>query len=197
MPLINLIQEQRLAIKRDERKSRSYFFAFAGIGVLSAMGFFAQMIETDALDGKEKTLQAEIQRVRPLLNQIQANERAYNDMSPKVSTLEDAQASTARWDRVLDHLAKQTPAKVWLTAIRCTAPDPEKPVAVTFTGLAPSQDPIGEYILRLQNSSDLEEVNLKYTQEKIVQQEQGIEFEIDANIADSAQKKDAVKQEGQ
>ncbi len=196
MPFINLIQEQRLSVKRSERKARSYFFGFVGIGVLSVGAYLALLLQTDLLKGDESRLEGQIQRAQPYIAQIEDNEKQYDLMSPRVKTLEDAQLITARWDRILTHLSKQTPDHTWVTAVRCVAGDPEKPIAVSFVGMASAQEPIGEFILRLQNSADLEDVQLKYTQEKTVNQAKGVEFEIGANIAGSA-KKDAVKKEEQ
>ena len=54
---------------------------------------------------------------------------------------------------------------------------------------AAAQEPIGEFILRLQGCPDLEGVNLKYATEKIVQDSKGTEFQIDAGIAGTAVEK--------
>lgn len=197
MPLINLIQEQRLAVKRDETRARSYFFGFVGIGILSVGGYLSLLLETDHLQGQEMKMKADIQRVKPLLAQKDANDKQYQELSPRVKTLGDAQLITARWDRLLTHLSKQTPEHTWMTGLRCTATDPEKPIAISFIGVGTSQEPIGELILRLQNSPDLEEVQLKYTQEKMINLDRAVEFEVDANIAGTADKKDAVKKEAQ
>ena len=197
MPLINLIQEQRLAVKRDETRARSYFFGFIGIGILSVGGYLSLLLETEHLQGQEMKMNADIQRVKPLLAQKDANDKQYQDLSPRVKTLGDAQLITARWDRLLNHLSKQTPEHTWMTGLRCTATDPEKPIAISFIGIGTSQEPIGELILRLQNSQDLEEVQLKYTQEKMINMDRAVEFEIDADIAGTADKKDAVKKEAQ
>lgn len=197
MPLINLIQEQRLAIRRDETRARSYFFAFVGLGVLSVGGYLATLLETDHLGVEEMQIKAQIQKIKPLIAQIDANDEKYSELSPRVKTLEDAQLFTARWDRILNHLSTQTPPHTWLTAVRCTAADPDKPISVAFIGMAEAQEPIGEFILRLQNSQDLENTQLKYTQEKMVNQSKGIEFEIDSDVAGSAEVKDAVKKEAQ
>jgi len=197
MPLINLIQEQRLAAKRDETRARSYFFGFVGIGILSVGGYLTLLLQTELLQGQEMKMRAEIQKVKPLLAQKDANDKQFQELSPRVKTLEDAQLITARWDRLLTHLSKQTPAHTWVTGMRCTASDPEKPITVSFVGVGTSQVPVGEFILRLQNSTDLENVQLKYTQDKIINLEHAVEFEIDADIAGSVDKKDTVKKEAQ
>lgn len=195
MPLINLIQEQRLATKRSERQARSYFFAFVGVAAMSSVGYLGLLLETESMQSQESKLNAQLQRLRPLTTQIEANEKQYGELSPRIKTLEDAQLYTARWDRVLKHLSHQTPDHTWLSAVRCMATDPQKPVSMSVFGMSLAQEPIGEFILRLQNSTDLDNVQLKYTQEKIVNMAKGIEFEVDMDIAGSIEQKQAVKQE--
>lgn len=197
MPFINLIQEQRLAARRDERRTRSAFIAFIGVSSLTTLGYLGLLLETESLDSKERTLTAQLQRLKPLMSQIDANEKKFTELGPRIKTLGDAREYTARWDRVLRHLSHQTPAHTWLTAVRCVGADPQKPVSVSVFGMATSQEPIGEFILRLQNSTDLEKVQLKYTQEKAINNAKGIEFEIDADLANSIDQPQTVKQEQQ
>jgi len=197
MPFINLIQEQRLAIRRAERKARSFFYAFAAIGVVSGGSYLTLLAETQIQRSKQTHYKEQIATITPLLAEIKANEDSYSELSPRVKTLGDAAGYTARWDRILAHLATQTPPHTWLTAIRGVAADPTKPVTVMFVGVADGQPPIGEFMMRLQNAPDLESVNLKYTQEKLVNQQKGTEFEVDADLAGSAEQVVALKKEGQ
>ncbi|MBI1755601.1 MAG: PilN domain-containing protein [Fimbriimonas ginsengisoli] len=194
MPYINLIQEQRLAVQNRERKARTFFLAFAVLGTASTLGFLTLFVESEVAQIEAVRLKSHIERTEPIVRQIEQQNAAFDSVSPKVKTLEDAQAITARWDRVLNHLAHQTPAEAWLTTVRSVAPDPTKPVNITFGGIAPAQEPVGEFILRLQNLPDLLDVNLKFTQEKIINQGRGIEFEINTNLADSADPAEVPKE---
>ena len=189
MPLINLIQEQRLAIKRAERKSRAFFLAFACSTVASvgAYGFLAY--QSEALGNQASKLRAERQRNEPLMKQIEANKKEYGQLSPRLKTLEDAQATSARWSRILQHIAQNTPKATWLTALRVLSTDPTKPINISLVGMAPGQEPISEFIMRMQNCNDLEGVTPKYTQEKLVQTSKAIEFEVTADIVGTADQK--------
>ena len=168
MPLINLIQEQRLAIKRAERTARAYFLSFACTAVASVGAYGFVLYQSETLENQAAKLRAERQRNEPLMKQIEANLKEYGELSPRLNTLVGAQEVSARWGRVMQHIAQNTPPNAWLTAMRVTASDPTKPISVSFVGVAPAQEPIGEFILRVQNCKDLEAVNLKYTQEKLV-----------------------------
>lgn len=195
MPLINLIQEQRYSLKRGEAKARSLFLGFVGVTGLSVLMFGLLYFETDAARREASQLKANVKKVEPIVKAIDADELAYSQMSPRVKTLEDAQAITNKWVGILDHLATQTPKNTWLTSIRCSASDGTKPISVSFAGLSDKQDLVGELILRLQNSPHLENVSLRYTQEKVIEKGTGIEFEISVDIADSIELKEKPKEE--
>ena len=198
MPFINLIQEQRLAIRRDETRARAFLYAFGGVAGLSVLAISGLFIQSEALKADENRLKVELQKIKPMNEQIAKINTTYNDLHPRVTTLQDAQTITHRWDNILTHLTTQTPNKIWLTAVRCTASDPEKPVTISLTGIADAQEPVGEFILRLQNLEDLENIQLRFTQEKIAASFKGTEFQLDTDIKDSAEKKkDDVKKEGE
>lgn len=186
MPFINLIQEQRQTVRREERRSRSLLMglALAVGGVVATYGFIA--FESQSLKGEKARLMSELQSVNPIMAKIDEANRSSALFEPKVKTLEDAQLITDRWGRILKHLATQTPVDAWLTTIRCTASDPAKPILLTFSGLAKAQGPVGEFILRLQTCDDLDKVSLHFTNERTVGETKGTEFEIGAELAGSA-----------
>lgn len=189
MPWINLIQEQTLLERANARKARMFLFAFAGaFGVsVTAVGFLT--FQLDTLNGEVSRLNAKTQRVAPLIRQVDDSKNELAVMGPKLTTLEDAQKTSARWSRILEHLTRQTPPQTWLTTMRCTVTDPTKPINVTLAGLSFRQELVGEFILRLQGCTDLENVALKFTQEKMISTTRNIEFEVSADIAGTAEAK--------
>jgi len=189
MPLINLIQEQRVLARKNETKARMLFFSFVGVAAVSVVSFGYFMFQTDALMKEEATLQAQTQKMQPVITQIETNERAFSTLQPRLRTLEDAIASTDKWTGILNHLLVQTPQNMWLTGIRTTGADPTKPISVSFIGLSAKQQLVGEFIMRLQNCKTLENVSLKYTQEKIVDRGTGIEFEVNADVVGTVEEK--------
>jgi len=182
LPFINLIQDKRLEAKRLDQKSRVMFLAFGSSIAVSILGFGFLAVENFSKRAQADQLSAELQQIAPLQRQIDADTKASQALQPRLTTLQNAQTITASWSHVLEHIAHQTPAEVWLTAINSTAQDPTKPVQATFVGEAVSQAPISEYVFRLQNSQFLDAVNLKYTQEKDLANTKSTDFEIDANV---------------
>src|SRR5690348_6167659 len=136
MPFINLIHEQRVAAERADRKSKLFFLAFVGV-MLSSVGAFSLVTFDKAkVHDAEAALNDQIERAKPLIAQTSANTMETNKLTPRLKTLQDAQADTQRWDRVLNYLTTQTPPQAWLTSVRCNAGDPKKPINVTFQGVA-------------------------------------------------------------
>ncbi len=197
MPLINLIQEQRIAAKRAEGATRTAFFGFAvtAVTVVGAYGFV--LFQTESGQATEAKLRSEQQKVAPIASQIAKLEAEYSTLEPRTKTLEDAQGASDRWLRILTHLKTQTPKTTWLTTLRATAADPSKPTLLTLSGAGAAQEPIAEFILRTQNAADLDNVALKYTQERISGKAHAIDFEVTADVKGTAVEtiKDATKKE--
>lgn len=189
MPFINLIQEHVLAAKREQKRARVALFCFVAATTLAvgANGFC--MIEADHLDTQIAKLKGDGRKNAPMIEQIEANHRELLDLSPRLQTLGNAQVMTKRWGTILEHLSTQTPPGTWLTGMRSQSSDPTKPLQTSFQGLSSGQDLVGELILRLQSCTELENVNLKFTQEKIVANGKGIEFDVQADIAGTAEAK--------
>lgn len=197
MPFINLIQEQRQEARRNESRARMFFLSFVGSLVMSlgVLGFL--MYEHEMLKVEESGLRNKAQKLQPLVKRIETNQADYAELAPRLTTLENAQLATGHWSRILDHLTRQTPNETWLTAIRCVAPDPSKPIEITFAGLSTRQELIGDFMLRLQSCPDLANVQLRFTQEKLSSYGRNIEFEINADVQGSAEEsKPEIKKEG-
>ncbi|MCC7229567.1 MAG: PilN domain-containing protein [Fimbriimonadaceae bacterium] len=197
MPLINLIQEQRLARRRNEGKARTFFFVFVGSAVASLGGFGYFFLQSEGLAREKTQLEAQIAKSAPLVKQIEEYQAQYGQLAPRLKTLEDAQLVSNRWGRILTHIATQTPSPTWLTALRVQGSDAAKPINLSVQGVSPNQEPISEFILRLQNSKDLENVGLKYSQEKMMQRTKAVEFEVTADIVGTAEAKPKEEKEGE
>lgn len=195
MPQINLIQEQRLALRAQERQARGFLFALAGAFGASVVAFGFLLYQGDQLASEESRLKARAQTVAPLVSEISDLKAKVSDLGPRLTTLGTAQETTAKWSRILAHLTQHTPPSTWLTGIRCSASDPTKPIQVVFTGMSAKQELVGEFILRLQGCSDLEKVELKFTQEKVASTTRSLEFELTSDIVGSADEKKIKKEE--
>lgn len=198
MPLINLIQDQRLVAKKNERTARVFFMSFAISGALSVLSFGSLLIMKESVQNEASDLRVKAQKIQPIVDEIDATNREYSKLAPRVTTLTGAQETSTRWNRVLDHLAVHTPTETWLTNLRAMQTDPKSPVTLNFQGLSKRQELIGEFILRLQGSADLTNVGLKYTQEKPAAVGSQLEFEVSGELEGTADEKERneTKKEG-
>lgn len=198
MPLINLIESQLIAVSKERQKVRVSKMIL--IGTSSIMGLIYVVVAGQALslNLEVNTIEEKIKKLKPIIDQIDTLKAEHNTLAPKLQTLTDARNLTSKWAGLMDHLTRNTPPDVWLTQVRAVSTEPDKPIHVTFNGIGKTQTNASETLLRFQNSTVLESVNLGGTTEKLLEKNVGYEFEISADIVDTAEKKkDSEKKEGE
>lgn len=193
MPLINIIFEERAAVRKSAAQRRLMTGFALGAGALSVGVVLTLLLQVESLGGEERRLQAEVDKMEPILKMIAATQDQYNVLNPRLTTLQDAAVVTQRWTRILDHVSKSCPEAVWLTSMRCNQNSEEEPVRVEVQGLGPTQESISDLILRLQSCMDLENVQLKYTQAEVKEKERYIKFEISGEVVGTAKPKPVEK----
>lgn len=195
MPMINLIQEQRLAAAQNDKRSRALFMSFVASAMLglAATGFL--FLQAESKQSEVANLTRRVDKLEPVLEKISANEKVLNIMAPKLATLSDAKDLNQRWSKILDFLTRNTPEGLWLTALRCSQTDPNDPVQLTVQGLSLSQDAVGDLLLRLKSSEDLfERADLKFTQEENVETGR-IKFELIGHVTGTGAPKPKAKKD--
>ncbi len=191
MPFVNLIQEQRLEAQARERTLKTGLSVTMAIGVicLCSTGFF--MFDSIRLNLLAGSLEQKKAQLEPMMKELEANKTELSKLEPRLQTLTSATTFSKSWNRILEHLATNTPDEAWLSAVKTFQSDPKTPIEVTFNGVSTTQETVGQFMLNLQASEDLENVNLKYTQPKMVEGgKQQFEFEITASIKGSGQAED-------
>lgn len=189
MPLINLIETQILSQRREDSQLRISKYTFFGAAGLMVVSYFALVAQGVGLSSQQNEIEAKLKKLKPLQEEIDGFKKEQSVLEPKLQTLTSARVLTSRWANLMGHLSVNTPSDVWLTSFRSTAPDPEKPIHITFNGVGKTQSDVGEMMKRTQNSFDLESVNLVGSQEKPFEKVTGMEFEIAGDIVDTAEKK--------
>lgn len=189
MPIVNLIQEQRNAVKQREQQVRMLFVGILAVGAISFLtaGFFT--FETVRLHVRANALEKKKEELQPKMDQVVANEEALALLQPRLASLESATVSTEKWSSLLGHLTTNTPDGVWLTGVNALPPTNTTGVVIALTGLSMSQEAVGVYILRLEAAPELENVTLKYTQEKTGPEGNWTQYEISAVLAGTAPEK--------
>jgi len=195
MPIINLIQEQRLQAARQEQRTRIAFLTFVGAASLAAFGYGIIFYERSSLQSEISRQTEELNKTKPVVDQIDKINADMSQLKPRLDSLTDASKQTDTWAHILTNLQTQTPAATWLTGLQSTGSDKAKPIQVTLMGSAFAQEPIAEFVLRVQNDPDLENVALHFTQQKKAANGATIDFEIGGDIAGTADQK-TTKQKG-
>ena len=196
MPLINLIHEQRQLVRQRERKVRVLLLATIGLGTFAFLssGYFLfnaarYQVMVGALESKKRALD-------PLIKRLKANELDQRVLEPKLTTLTNATKATDQWYKLMNHLVVNVPPTVWLTNIKTTtATDKDGGVSLVFGGYSLSHDEVGEFLLRLETCPELEGVTLRFSQERAVEKDKMLEFEISAFLAGSKNTKKIKEKE--
>lgn len=163
MPVLNLIYEQRLRVRQEERKTRAFFLSFVGSAGVSALAFLVLQVDLSNTRTAQDTVQKRIDKMKPMLKQIEQNKKDYDELSPFVKALGEARDNTNRWSRFLTHLSKQSPNGLYLTAMRSAQSESTKPVTVSIMGNSKDNQSVGEFLLRIANSFDVEQARFQNT----------------------------------
>ena len=125
-------------------------------------------------------LDAQIAKLQPVVKEIEQYESATAQLAPKLKLLGEAKDRTMRWYNSLDRLTQSLAASTYLTRIS-TSGETDTGIKISLDGISPTQERVGETMLRLQTIPDFENVDLAFTRKTGVQEE-GLEFEIGANL---------------
>ena len=160
MPNINLIAERRAEKRRMERLSKQLFYAMgASLAILVSVGSYLMTARFKQM-GDVADADHRMDKVRPIIDEIDRVKKETSDKQPKVATLERARFDTLRWTLLFQAVAQSLPKDVWLTTIG--APEGE-PIVVSLSGSAPSQAIAGQVALNLKSKPLFERVELLST----------------------------------
>ncbi len=186
MPFINLIEEQRSLIRAREKRARLFFMTFSGASIAGVVAFAGLFLQTERVNMKISSANKVMTRIQPVLNEIGANDKKLSELSPRLTTLEDAQTATRRWSKLLTYLVTNSPERMWLTQIKCNGTNPYEPVVVAFSGVSNTLEDIGNFQLRLKALDSVTEPKLKFTQPDPMSGPGAIKFELNAQVVGSA-----------
>lgn len=143
-----------------EALTRQLFFGFS----LSVAGFVAVgsylLTQRIGLVGSIAEADAKMQKLQPILAEIDRVRKETSEKLPKVETLERARYDTLRWTMLFQSISQALPPDVWLTTLG--APEAEQTV-VTLSGSAPSQFVAGQVVQNLLKQPLFERVEIPST----------------------------------
>jgi Tfp pilus assembly protein PilN len=195
MPLINLIQEQRLVTKKAEQQVLVLFLSAATIGIVAFLGTAWLMFKTIGIHAEANEIQEKIEELKPIQEQVASLESEIGQLRPRISTLTQAREQTEQWMRILDHLSTNTPEAVTLAELSAMeqGTGEDKKVDLKLRGFGTTQDSVGAFLLRVQTSTDLADTNLGFTKVVNDAERERLEFEFKSQVVDLNLSKKAEK----
>ncbi|MFN3690474.1 MAG: PilN domain-containing protein [Fimbriimonadales bacterium] len=189
MAVINLIAQEQQLRRVAERRNRLLGIGWMLVAALVAVGWGGLILYAGALTMQRAHIEEQMVKLRPTLQQLQQTQAELNALQPLVSTLQNARKDTGRWQQLFQHFARHTPNGCFLTGAELgKRSDPKKPLEITLKGVAENQQLVGEFMLRLNQHPELEQVRLDYSQERALSEQQvAVEFQITAQIKGTAQ----------
>jgi Tfp pilus assembly protein PilN len=177
MPNINLILERRQEKRRMETLSKNLFFALGGsLAVLVAVGSYL-LTARITLQGDVDDAQSKMDKLKPVLDDIDRIKKETAEKQPKVDTLEKARYDTLRWTMLFQAVAQSLPKDVWLTNMGAAEGDP---LIFSLAGSAPSQTKASDVALNLKKQPLFEKVELLSTSR--IEKDARFMFQITAPI---------------
>lgn len=192
---INLISARRAERLRLTRIARGLVGATI---VSAAIGLFTFAYFTTGIvinNSKIAQQQAQLTKLKPVLDEIKKAELERNLLQPKLTTLMQAQVKTKRWWETLEGLKRAIPDETWLT--NYSVEGAEDAQTVRLTGVTSTLERAGETMMRLNAQPEFySKVELKFTQANRADEDNpSIEFELAAELVNP--EADAEKKEGE
>lgn len=190
MPSINMIAARMAEKKKlEERVRLALIFVVGSIAIaLAILSFMTARVYSTS--NAITSVNEELAKVQPKVDMISNYENDTNKLMPKLNLLLESRKQTLVWYGILEDLSKSMADKTWLTGLttssRAIPAVDKKPAGsatvVNLRGTAISQSMVGETMLRLNQSTEFDQVDLEFTQKAASQNIDLIEFAINAEI---------------
>ena len=203
MPSVNMIAARRAEKKRLEKLVYITLLVIIGeLGItLGVVGFMTARVHAD--NARIDQLDNQMECIQPTVEKIRKYEAEIKELEPRLELLSRSRNRTMLWYNVLQDLGRSMPEKTWLTSMATIAAPAEsasssgasKPApmpAVNLAGTSVSQRLVGEAMLRLNQCSEFERVDLSYTQQNGGAGKEGLQFQIAAKLRSDEPKKGGV-----
>jgi Tfp pilus assembly protein PilN len=189
MAVINLIAQEQQMRRQLERKTRMLGFGWLTVAGIIGAAWASLLLYGSSINAQRAQVEAKLTQLRPTLQQLKQTQAQLGALQPLVETLQNAQKDTRRWLQLFQHFSQHTPQGCYLTGAELgKRADPKKPMEITLKGLAETQQIVGEFMLRLNQHPELENVRLDYSQERALSElTTVVEFQITAQIKGTAQ----------
>lgn len=197
MPSINMIALRRDEKRQQEQNARKLLYSIAGeVGVVIAV---ASVMTARILVAQShiSDLSDRLAKLKPQVAQIQSLQAQTAALQPKVDTLDGAKADTLFWYNNFYAVTGSLPAKTWLTSLGTSAAaeagatpgtaagtDP----TLNLSGVAMTEAAVGQSMLRMNQSSRLDHVDLSFVQSQKIGTADAVSFQMTVHLKPEAAK---------
>lgn len=181
MANVNLISARRAERVRLTKIAKAMFAATIGV---SGLGLVAVLVVGGQVMSTRSQVEAadrELEKLRPIIAEMEADQRERSVLLPKLTTLTEAQQQTRRWFGMMEGFKRAVPEQTWLTNVSVErTPDTQ---TLKLNGVTVNQSRVGETMYRLSQQPDFyKKVDLRYTQTLNSQTQNSVEFELAAQL---------------
>jgi len=160
---INLLPVRELQ-KQAQLRQQLYIFAAIAVAVLIGVGL-SWVVDRRALavlEEEKATLQVELERLKPIITEVNALEQREKLLHARLNTIEQLRSNQRGPVRVFDELSRNLPEQAWLEAID------ESAGVYKVAGYALTNFAVADLLRNLQRSSEFTGVDLVSSEQVVM-----------------------------
>lgn len=182
MANVNLISSRRAERVRLTKISKGLVVGVVAAGAVSLLAILVVGGQVLSAKGEVDKVNQELAKLRPIIQEMEADQKERSILQPKLVTLTDAQLQTRRWFGMMEGFKRAVPEQTWLTNVSVEKAG-ESTKLLKINGVTVNQSRVGETMYRLSLQPDYySKVDLRYTQTLKTSLEDNVEFELAAQL---------------
>jgi type IV pilus assembly protein PilN len=160
---INLLPIRELQKQAQLRQQLYVFAAIVGVVVIGvALLWIMDMRALAALEDEKASLQAELERLKPIITEVNALEQREKLLHARLSTIQRLRSNQRGPVRVFDELSRNLPEQAWLEAID------ESAGVYKVAGYALTNFAVADLLRNLQRSTEFTGVDLVSSEQVVM-----------------------------
>ncbi|MCC2669037.1 MAG: hypothetical protein K0Q72_1508 [Armatimonadetes bacterium] len=182
MANVNLISARRAERVRLTKISKGLVVGVIAAGAVSLLAILVVGGQVMSVRGQVAAVDRDLEKLRPIIQEMEADQKERGVLQPKLVTLTDAQQQTRRWFGMMEGFKRAVPEQTWLTNVSVEKSG-ESSKILKINGVTVNQSRVGETMYRLSLQPDYySKVDLRYTQTLKSSLLDNVEFELAAQL---------------
>jgi len=148
MANVNFISSRRAERVRLAKVARWLFMGTMACSLAAVFAIGWNFLQIMGVDSDIKTAESDVDKLRPQIERVKADQAARDELQPYITTLSEAQTSTRQWLGIMSSLKLAVPQETWLTNVQSERSG-EVVSALRINGQTANAARVGETMLRL------------------------------------------------